>query len=39
MDEELVKALDAMCDDLGMCRLDDVLANPESYVYEPDDGR
>jgi len=37
MDEALVKALDAMCDDLGMRRLDEVLADPEQHTYRPSD--
>jgi hypothetical protein len=36
MDAELVEALDEMCDDLGMRRLDEVLADPEPHVYKPD---
>jgi len=36
MDKELIRALDDMCDDLGPVHLDDVLADPESYIYNPD---
>jgi|GEM_PF-5848109 len=37
MDEALVKALGAMCDDLGMRQLDEVLADPEQHTYRPSD--
>lgn len=36
MDPELVKALNELSDDFGVARLDEVLADPEPYIYEPD---
>jgi len=39
MEPGLIEALDAMCDDLGLRRLDEVLADPEAYVYKARDGR
>ena len=35
MDAELIKALDAMCDDLGSPRLAEVLESPEKHTYTP----
>lgn len=32
-----MKALDEMCDDLGMMRLDEVLADPQQHTYRPSD--
>lgn len=35
MDEALVKALNELSDDLGLPRLDEVLADPEPHIYDP----
>lgn len=38
MDEDLLKALNSMCDDLGAARLEDALEEPEKYTYIPNQG-
>lgn len=35
MERELSDALNGMCDDLGVARLDEVLANPDEHVFTP----
>jgi len=36
MDEELFNALDDMCDEMGLVRLEDVLNDPDPYIYLPE---
>lgn len=36
MDDGLLKALNEMSDELGLARLEDVLAEPDRYTYESD---